>query len=69
MPTDGTGNPKIKRRLAAILAADIAGYSALMGVGEARTVSDLKAHQALKADTWAPTLCARYRSRRHNFDG
>ncbi len=35
------------RRLAAILAADIAGYSALMGADEARTVSDLKAHQAV----------------------
>ena len=35
------------RRLAAILAADIAGYSALMGTDEARTVRDLKAHQAV----------------------
>src|SRR6516165_7658822 len=35
------------RRLAAILAADIAGYSALMGADEARTVRDLKAHQAV----------------------
>lgn len=35
------------RRLAAILAADIAGYSALMGVDEARTVRDLKGHQAI----------------------
>ena len=46
MPTDGTGNAKVERRLAAILAADIAGYSALMGADEARTVRDLKAHQA-----------------------
>src|SRR5215470_13935615 len=36
-----------QRRLAAILAADIAGYSALMGSDEARTVSDLKGHQAV----------------------
>ena len=35
------------RRLAAILAADIAGYSALMGSDEARTVNDLKGHQAV----------------------
>jgi TolB-like protein/class 3 adenylate cyclase/Flp pilus assembly protein TadD len=35
------------RRLAAILAADIAGYSALMGDDEARTVHDLKGHQAV----------------------
>jgi adenylate cyclase len=37
-----SGNPKVLRRLAAILAADIAGYSALMGADEARTVRDLK---------------------------
>jgi len=36
-----------QRRLAAILAADIAGYSTLMGSDEARTVRDLKAHQAV----------------------
>jgi adenylate cyclase len=35
------------RRLAAILSADIAGYSALMGADETRTVRDLKAHQAV----------------------
>jgi class 3 adenylate cyclase len=36
-----------QRRLAAILAADIAGYSSLMGADEARTVRDLKVHQAV----------------------
>jgi adenylate cyclase len=36
-----------QRRLSAILAADIAGYSRLMGVDEARTVRDLKGHQAV----------------------
>jgi class 3 adenylate cyclase/tetratricopeptide (TPR) repeat protein len=36
----------VKRRLAAILAADIAGYSRLMGEDEAATVRDLKGHQA-----------------------
>jgi class 3 adenylate cyclase/pimeloyl-ACP methyl ester carboxylesterase len=36
----------MKRRLAAILAADIAGYSRLMGADEAATVRDLKGHQA-----------------------
>src|SRR6266508_937504 len=35
------------RRLAAILAADIAGYSALMGADEVRTVDDLKGHQVV----------------------
>jgi adenylate cyclase len=33
--------------LAAILAADIAGYSALMGADEGATVRDLKGHQAV----------------------
>src|ERR1700741_3385525 len=40
-------DPSMKRRLAAILAADIAGYSRLMGEDEAATVRDLKAHQAV----------------------
>jgi adenylate cyclase len=38
---------QLERRLSAILAADIAGYSALMGADEARTVRDLKDHQAV----------------------
>src|SRR5216683_4180929 len=45
--TDDNPSPSIKRRLAAILAADIAGYSRLMGADEAATVRDLKAHQAI----------------------
>jgi len=49
MPTDGTGTARVERKLAAILAADIAGYSALMGADEARTVRDLKGHQAVRA--------------------
>src|SRR5436190_6158317 len=39
--------PAVKRRLAAVLAADIAGYSRLMGEDEAATVRDLKGHQAV----------------------
>jgi adenylate cyclase len=39
-------DPSVRRRLAAILAADIAGYSRLMGRDEAATVHDLPAHQA-----------------------
>lgn len=35
----------VRRRLSAILAADIAGYSRLMGQDEAATVRDLKGHQ------------------------
>ena len=39
--------PSISRRLAAILAADIAGYSRLMHEDEPATVRDLKAHQSV----------------------
>ncbi len=39
--------PSINRRLAAILAADIAGYSRLMGEDEDATVTALKSHQAV----------------------
>ena len=44
---DDHPSPSIKRRLAAILAADIAGYSRLMGEDEAATVGDLKGHQSV----------------------
>ena len=36
---------KVERRLAAILAADIAGYSRLMGADEVGTLAALKAHR------------------------
>jgi len=42
-----TDEALFKRRLAAILAADIADYSRLMSEDEAATVRDLKAHQAV----------------------
>ena len=45
--TEGPDKTKVPRRLAAILAADIAGYSALMGANEADTVRSLKEHQAV----------------------
>jgi adenylate cyclase len=45
--SEGPEKTKALRRLAAVLAADIAGYSALMGADEAGTVRDLKAHQAV----------------------
>src|SRR5215471_15240984 len=41
------GQPSMQRRLVAILAADIAGYSRLMGEDDAATVRDLKGHQAV----------------------
>src|ERR1700682_1938324 len=43
------------RRLAAILAADIAGYSRLMGADEEGTLARLK---ALRAELIAPTIAA-----------
>jgi adenylate cyclase len=42
---DATGQPKVERRLAAILAADVVGYSRLMGMDEEGTLSRLKAHR------------------------
>ena len=36
---------RVERRLAAILAADIAGYSRLMGADEEDTLARLKAHR------------------------
>jgi adenylate cyclase len=35
----------VERRLAAILAADVVGYSRLMGINEAATLAALKAHR------------------------
>lgn len=53
-----TDGPSANRRLAAILAADIAGYSRLMGEDEAATVRDLKGHQAVVLP-----MVGRYRGR------
>ena len=50
---------RTERRLAAVLAADVAGYSRLMERDEARTLSRLKAH---RAELIAPLL-ADYRGR------
>ena len=36
---------RVERRLAAVLAADLAGYSRLMGVDEEGTLARLKAHR------------------------
>jgi class 3 adenylate cyclase len=36
---------RVERRLAAILAADVAGYSRLMGQGEAGTLARLRSHR------------------------
>jgi class 3 adenylate cyclase len=37
--------PKIERRLAAIMEADVAGYSRLMGTDEVGTLNALKEHR------------------------
>ena len=39
------GQARVERRLAAILAADVAGYSRLMGRDEAGTLARLKLHR------------------------
>jgi adenylate cyclase len=41
---------RVQRRLAAILAADIAGYSRLMGADEEGTLAQLKAHRHAQLD-------------------
>ena len=53
------GEARVQRRLAAILAADVVGYSRLMGEDEAGTLAALK---ALRAQTIDP-LVADYRGR------
>jgi TolB-like protein/Tfp pilus assembly protein PilF len=44
------GQDRIERRLAAILAADVAGYSRLMGADEEGTLAQLKAHRSALVD-------------------
>jgi adenylate cyclase len=46
---------RLQRRLAAILSADVVGYSRLMGVDEARTLSRL---HALRREIFDPTVAA-----------
>ncbi len=51
MPTTRTMvPPRIERRLAAILAADVAGYSRLMGTDEVGTLNALKEHRRGRVD-------------------
>jgi class 3 adenylate cyclase/pimeloyl-ACP methyl ester carboxylesterase len=44
------GTERVQRRLAAILAADVAGYSRLMGADEEGTLARLKSHQGTEID-------------------
>src|SRR5262245_21048595 len=48
-PAQG-GPARMTRRLAAIVAADVVGYSRLMGIDEAGTLAALKAHRRELAD-------------------
>jgi class 3 adenylate cyclase len=51
MPTSRTmAPPRIERRLAAILAADVAGYSRLMGTDEVGTLNALNEHRRERVD-------------------
>ena len=43
----GGAQPELQRRLATILAADVAGYSRMMGENEERTVATLRGHRAV----------------------
>jgi len=52
VPIAGQDN---ERRLAAIMAADVAGYSRLMGADESGTLAALK---ALRRDVFAPQVAA-----------
>jgi len=50
---------RVERKLVAILAADVAGYSRLMGADEVGTLARLKAHRRELIDPWI----AAYRGR------
>src|ERR1700756_338362 len=47
---DTTGQQRVERKLAAIVAADVAGYSRLMGADEVGTLQALKAHRKALID-------------------
>jgi len=49
---------RAERRLAAILAADVAGYSRLMGVDEEGTLAALKTIRRELSDPKSPTIAA-----------
>ena len=51
------GGERVERRLAAILAADVAGYSRLIGLDEAGTLSRLR---ALRRESIDPNIAAHH---------
>ena len=50
------------RRLAAILAADVVGYSRLMGRDESGTLARLKAHRSERLEPALPAMAAGWSS-------
>jgi adenylate cyclase len=56
--------PPLERRLAAILAADVEGYSRLMHGDEEATMATLSAHRALVDELIPPSRSDREHSRR-----
>jgi adenylate cyclase len=52
---DATGQRRVERKLAAIVAIDIAGYSRLMGADEVGTLQALKAHRKALIDPMIST--------------
>jgi adenylate cyclase len=48
-PGDCVASERVERKLAAILAADVAGYSRLAGADAERTLARLRALRALRA--------------------
>lgn len=49
---------RVERRLAAVLAADVAGYSRLMGIDEVGTLAALKALRREIVDPPSPAMAA-----------
>ena len=46
-PIEGGPTPALERRLATILAADVAGYSRMMGENEEATVQTMRGHRGV----------------------
>jgi adenylate cyclase len=49
-------NSRLERRLSAILAADVAGYSRLVGADEEGTIGQLRDHRAALFDPKSPSI-------------
>jgi len=57
LPTEiALANSRLERRLSAILAADVAGYSRLVGADEEGTIGQLRDHRAALFDPKSPSI-------------